>query len=343
MIAKLSGVVESEVSVRTTTEVKRERNGGLDWVKGALVVLMVVYHSLNYSPLSRFAFAYIGFLPVSFIFIAGFFLTNSYLSRYDWKDWRLHRRLVIRGAKLIGIFSALNLGLYFIAFGPAFLQRFSENFEAIYLHAGGRVASFPILSSIGYLLLMAPLVLGIGALSRWLLPVLALALVVFCSLMEWKASVGYHLGMISAGIIGTAFGLLPLRRITGFARKSLAVITLYGVYRTCSYLIGDPYALQLTGVVTTLLLLYSLALKLPVEAHVFREVVLLGRYSLLGYIMQLGIIQATLRVVGPFRTPVAVVTLTLISLAATWAVIFLVDRVRARARFADSIYRFAFA
>ena len=322
---------------------KRERDEGFDWVKGVLVVLMVVYHSLNYSPYSHLAFAYIGFLPVSFIFIAGFFLTNSYRARYDLKDWRLPRRLVIRGVKLLLLFSALNLGLYFVSFGPRCFQQFSANFQTIYLGAAGRVASFPILTSIGYLLCLAPLLLWIGSLNRWVLPLLALALVMFCSLLEWKASVGYHLGMISAGIVGSAFGLLPLPQLTSFARKLFLVIALFGVYRTCSYFIGDPYALQLTGVVTGLLLLYSLALRLPVETHIYKDVVLFGRYSLFGYIMQLGIIQATVRMFGPFRTPLAVVTLTLVALAATWAATVTVHRLRAKARLVDVTYKAAFA
>src|SRR5207249_3754880 len=141
-----------------------------------------------------------------------------------------------------------------------------------------------------------------------------------------QASVGYHLGMISAGIIGAAFGLLPLRRVTGFAKRLFIVVICYCAYRICSYFIGDPYALQLTGVVTTLLLLYGLALKLPVETHIYKEVVLLGRYSLLGYIMQLGIIQVTVRIFGPSRVPLAVVILTLVALVATWAVTLIVHR-----------------
>ena len=159
MIAHMHSTLGSEhhASVAETlasvpTKPNRARDEALDWVRGVLVVLMVIYHSLNYSPFSRLAFEYIAFLPVSFIFIAGFFLTNSYLVRYDLKDWRLHRRLVIRGAKLLLLFSALNLGLYFIAFGPSFLQQFSAKFQTIYLGAAGRVASFPILTSIGYLM-----------------------------------------------------------------------------------------------------------------------------------------------------------------------------------------------
>ncbi len=340
-VERIDSVVAKPTNART--EQQTTRDDALDWVKGVLVVLMVVYHSLNYSPYSRLAFAYIGFLPVSFIFIAGFLLTNSYLARYGVKNWPLRRRLVIRGAKLIAIFSALNLGLYFIAFGRGFLHRFLDNAQTVYLGAAGHVASYPILTSIGYLLLLAPLLLAIGSLNRWVLPVLALALVMLCSFMEWQASVGYHLGMISAGIVGAAFGLLPLRRITGVAKKSFVVIALYTLYRAASYFSGEPYALQLTGVVTTLLLLYSVALKLPVGTQIFRQVVLLGRYSLLGYIMQLGFIQVTVRIAGPFTTPLAVVALALVTLAATWAITCLVDWLRAKARLIDVTYKAAFA
>lgn len=345
MIAQMHSTLGTvpETPASTSPKPSSARDEALDWVKGVLVVLMVIYHSLNYSPYSQVAFAYIAFLPVSFIFMAGFLLTSSYLTRYDIKDWRLHKRLVIRGVKLIVLFSALNLGLYVVAMGPRFLQQFSENFRAIYLATGGKLASFPILTSIGYLLVLAPLLLVIGSLNRWVLPTLALALAVFCSFMEWKASVGYHLGMISVGIIGAAFGLLPLPRVIGFARKLPVLIICYGVYRTCSYCIGDPYALQLTGAVVTLLLLYGLGLKLSAETRIYMEIVLLGRYSLFGYIMQLGIIQFSVRVFGPFRTPLAVVILTLVALAATWAVTVIVHRLRAKAHWVDKTYRATFA
>ncbi|MBC7925220.1 MAG: DUF1624 domain-containing protein [Bryobacteraceae bacterium] len=325
------------------TEPKSARDEALDWVKGALVVLMVFYHSMNYSPYTAVAFVYMAFLPPSFIFVAGFLLTNSYLARYDLKDWRLHQRLVVRGAKLILLFTALNQALYFIAFGPASVGRFAENTQAIYLAADGRVASFSILASIGYLLLLAPLVLVMGRLNRWVLPALALALLTLCSFMEWKGSVSYHLGMISAGIMGTAFGLLPLERVAGFARKWLIVAPLYCLYRVCSYFIGNPYAIQLTGVVTGLLVLYCLALKLPPKTHIDKQVVLLGRYSLFGYIMQLGILQVIVRIVGPFETPLAVLVLTMVTLAATWAVTLLLHWLRAKARVVDLTYKAAFA
>jgi peptidoglycan/LPS O-acetylase OafA/YrhL len=325
------------------TEPKRARDEALDWVKGALVVLMVIYHSLNYSPYTSVAFVYIAFLPPSFIFLAGFLLTNSYFARYDLRDWRLHRRLIVRGAKLVLLFTALNVGLYFLALGPEALGRFAENVEAIYLAADGRVASFQVLTSIGYLLFLAPLLLVVGSLNRWLLPALALALLLFCAVMEGRGAVGYHLRMISTGIIGTAFGLLPLERVTSFARKWFIVVPLYCVYRTGSYFIGEPYAMQLTGVVTGLLVLYCLALHLSAKDYTYRQVVLLGRYSLFGYIVQLALLQVIVRALGPFETPLAVAILAMVTLAATWAVTLLIHRLRPKARFVDLTYKAAFA
>jgi peptidoglycan/LPS O-acetylase OafA/YrhL len=101
--------------------------------------------------------------------------------------------------------------------------------------------------------------------------------------------------------------------------------------------------MQLTGVVTALLVLYGLALTLPLKTQIYRQIVLLGRYSLLGYILQLGIIQVTVRVFGPFETPLAVVILAVVTLAATWAVTLLIHWLRPKARFVDLTYKAAFA
>ena len=259
------------------------------------------------------------------------------------RDWRLHQRLIVRGAKLLLLFTALNVGLYFLALGPEAVGRFAGNVEAIYLAADGRVASFQVLASIGYLLFLAPLLLVIGSLNRWVLPALALALLMFCAVMEGRGAVGYHLRMISTGIIGTAFGLLPLARVTGFARQWFIVVPLYCVYRTGSYFIGEPYAMQLTGVVTGLLVLYCLALHLSGKDYIYRQIVLLGRYSLFGYIVQLALLQVIVRAFGPFETPLAVAILATVTLAATWAVTLLIHRLRPKARFVDLTYKAAFA
>jgi acyl-CoA synthetase (AMP-forming)/AMP-acid ligase II len=82
---------------------------------------------------------------------------------------------------------------------------------------------------------------------------------------------------------------------------------------------------------------------LPVETRIYKEVVLLGRYSLFGYIMQIGIIQVTGQNLRALHNPLAVAILALAALAATWAVTVIVHRLRAKARLVDVAYKGAFA
>src|SRR5208282_4816162 len=84
---------------------KLDRNPALDFTKGALVLIMVLYHWMNYfQNLDWTYYKYLHFLTPSFIFIAGFMISNVYLSRYAAADRRLAKRLFTRGFKLIAIF-----------------------------------------------------------------------------------------------------------------------------------------------------------------------------------------------------------------------------------------------
>ena len=60
---------------------RRGRISALDFTKGALVLVMVLYHWLNYfvGPQGDF-YRYLSFLPPSFICITGFLISHVYLS-----------------------------------------------------------------------------------------------------------------------------------------------------------------------------------------------------------------------------------------------------------------------
>src|SRR6187399_3095901 len=90
------------------------RIDALDWVKGALVVFMVVYHAMGYSRFRPLSFEYLGFLPASFIFITGFVVGQIYAARYNLQSWKPYLRLMTRGLKLLVLFTLLNLA-WFIA------------------------------------------------------------------------------------------------------------------------------------------------------------------------------------------------------------------------------------
>src|SRR5215475_549582 len=86
--------------------VRSSRNAALDYTKGALVLIMVLYHWLNYFYVTQAdIFRYLRFLKTLFIFIAGFLISNIYLSKYGVFDPQLPPRLIERGLKIIAVFA----------------------------------------------------------------------------------------------------------------------------------------------------------------------------------------------------------------------------------------------
>ena len=155
------------LSVQTiASSPKAQRIPALDFTKGALVLLMVLYHWVNYfiGPQWEY-YEYLRFLTPSFIFITGFLISNVYLLKYAAADSRLSKRLITRGFKLTGIFLVLNLSRYFLVpllrtdviagnpFTPrnVFVIAVSGNLPAV----GSKLISFSILLPISYVLVLS--------------------------------------------------------------------------------------------------------------------------------------------------------------------------------------------
>ena len=138
---------------------KKERVAALDWLKGALVVFMVIYHSLNYSgDYTAAAFRLMAFLPPSFILITGLLLTNSYLSRY--KSDRSPTASAVANSR-----RQARLAICRVECGPGAASKrwkrtglyslsgsLQRRWREIFFAPSGRVASSSILVCIGYVL-----------------------------------------------------------------------------------------------------------------------------------------------------------------------------------------------
>src|SRR5277367_704460 len=146
------------------------RIAALDSTKGALVLIMVLYHWVNYfiGPQWEY-YRYLRFLTPSFIFITGFMISNVYLSKYDATDPRLAKRLFVRGLKLLAIFVVLNAARAFVVpllsiGGLAGNPLNLNNLVAVYITGNvmattGKVVAFHILVPISYLLLLSAILL----------------------------------------------------------------------------------------------------------------------------------------------------------------------------------------
>ena len=157
-------VYSRSVVSRGSVSVPVERNGALDYVKGALVMLMVLYHWLNYFIGAEWSgYRYLRFLTPSFIFITGFLVSHVYLARYPADSRMLRRRLVQRGTKLLLLFGVLNLADTAVSVHGYEISLLVKSWPVSRIVAvfvtGEAGASFSILVPIAYLLMLAPAVI----------------------------------------------------------------------------------------------------------------------------------------------------------------------------------------
>lgn len=318
----------------------------LDWTKGALVLVMVVYHSINYSIFRPVAFQYLPFLPPSFVMIAGFVVGAIYAARYDLRTWSPYARLLVRGLKLLLLFTVLNIGFCVL------LERdliaggydFAERSGMIFVSGNGREGIFEVLLPIAYVLLLMPALLWLRGRSGYVIPGCALALFVLNIVMERRGLSSVNLMLLSAGVLGMAFGLVPLAAVDRFARNWAGVLWCYLLYHLCSWRLGEIYPVQMFGAAATVLLLYACALRLDMSAWAGRQLVRLGRYSLLGYLAQIALIRLMVPLLGgkPEHWG-GVIVVGMATTLVLCGIVGLVNRLRRWHRPVDAIYKFVFA
>lgn len=272
----------------------------LDWTKGALVLCMIVYHSINYSAFRSMAFQLLPFLPPSFVLIAGFVVGSVYSARYDLGSWKPYARLLVRGAKLLFLFAALNVG-YCILQEHSFndgLVEFADRSGTVFVSGNGRLAIFEVLLPISYFLLLVPMLLWLRSRATGAIPFCGIVVFVLCVVLERMGLSSRNLMLLSAGTLGMTLGMIPIGTIDRFARKWIQVLVLYVLFQLWWWCLGDSYAAVMFGATTSVLMLYTVALHLDMSPWYSRQMILLGRYSLLGYLAQIALLQILVKLDG---------------------------------------------
>lgn len=337
---------------------KTKRIPALDFTKGSLVLTMVLYHWLNYFYPSRGSvdvFRYLRFLTPSFIFITGFLVSNIYFTRYGVENRKLPGRLVGRGIKLLVVFAALNVMRVLLLPEAARVQLIAEhrslhslvNLYIIGTNLGGgqgKAIAFYVLVPIGYLLILAAL-LAIAArrwryFSHFIFGLCLLGLSVL-ALVGWSSA---NLQLLTIGLLGVILGYAPIERIARFVNHPWMVMAAYACYLWAITLWNVIYVLQIVGVCLSLMIIYMVGDAGSRRGIVRNEVILLGQYSLVGYIAQIAILQVLYQL---FRhSQMSLHVIQLISLLT--ALVFTILSVRAthtarRIQVFDGLYRAIFA
>jgi len=327
----------------------------LDFTKGTLVLFMVLYHWLNYFVAPEGDYRYLRFLTPSFIFITGFLISNVYLARYDIADRRLALRLVQRGLKLLAVFVGLNLAIGLLLADSyngriLFAQLSLRNMVAIYVTGNvwvaenGKAAAFYILVPISYLLLLSALLLTVSRFYRYTFHLVCALFLLGILILALNGLKSPNLELLTIGLLGVVSGYTPIEQINDCVSRPFALVLAYLCYVGAITLWDVTYPLQLAGVYLSLMLIYLLGASGAEPGRMRRHVILLGKYSLFGYITTIAILQALHRSLRHAESGALALGLTFVAaFVLTMVSVEVIDRARARTVTVDRLYRAVFA
>jgi hypothetical protein len=342
----VSIVVEAAAAQAKVQNRSAARIDGLDWTKGALVLCMVIYHAINYSQFRGVAFRFMAFVPPSFILITGFLVGQVYASNYELTSRKPYLRLAVRGLKLFLIFTALNV-FYFIGSERSVIEglwAFGERSHAIYLAGSGRSGIFEVLLPIAYFLFLAPFLVWLRSWTKAAVAVVAAISFVICIVLERQNASILKVDLLSAGLIGMALGLIKMDTMNRLAANWLVAIMLCAVYGFCSLSHGTTYAIQMLAATVVVFVCYSCAVHGLSSGWAGAQIVLLGKYSLLSYLAQIGVLQVVIKLAGgrPGNAG-GVAGVAAVTMFLTFVIVRLIAHWRGRSPGINSVYRAVFA
>ena len=333
-----------------------QRISALDFTKGALVLIMVLYHWINYfiGPDWEY-YRYLRFLTPSFIFITGFMVSHVYLAKYDPADRRLSQRLFTRGLKLLAIFLVLNVARVFIV--PVLATGViagnlldPKNMFIVFVSgnlpiAGGKLTSFTILVPISYALMFSGALMLPYRFYRYTFHVVCMLLLSSILILGLLGEESLNLELFTVGMLGVLIGFLPIAAINDFVRHPYLLAFAYLCYTVAITIWNVPFPLLIVGVSLNVAVIYLMGASGSESGRIKSEVILLGKYSLFGYISQIAVLQ--ILSAGLHRVNLgggAVLGISFVAaFALTIASVEIVDRARARLIGVDRLYKAVFA
>jgi hypothetical protein len=357
--AKLGAVEDLEPAQKAgqslpAVATKSRRIPALDFTKGALVMIMVLYHWLNYF-LGPSDNRYLRFLTPSFIFITGFLISNVSFSRYGTSDPKLPRRLLQRGLKILGVFALLNL-LRVVLFADSYRAQMLaahssiRNLLEIYVTGSGvgggqgRAIAFFILVPIAYLLMLSALLSIAARAYRNVFPVACAVFFLSIAILHLRGYQSPNLELLTIGLLGAAVGYIPIQNINAQVRRPYGIAVAYLGYLAANNVWNVIYPLQVVGVCLSVTIIYVLGNPYGEPGQLRGLFVLLGKYSLFGYIAQIAMLQVLRRGMQHIESEAVVLPLSFIlAVVLTIASVEILHWTRAQSLTVDRAYKAVFA
>jgi hypothetical protein len=153
-----------------------------------------------------------------------------------------------------------------------------------------------------------------------------------------------NLELLAIGLLGVTTGYLSLATIENLLTHRALLLLAYLSYVAIITVWNVMYPIQIVGVFLNLMLIYLLGLSAAGKGRLGGTVILLGKYSLFGYIAQIAILQMLYRGFRPMRLGVAVLPVSFCAaFALTVISVDLLNRARRKFVFLERLYRAVFA
>lgn len=347
-------MVRTKEAMTSTMPVRAARLPALDFTKGALVLIMVLYHWVNYFigfdwPYYR----YLRFLTPSFIFVTGFLISTVYLSRGS-QGLSLSKRLLVRALKLLTIFVVLNAARFLLlaasssaiaVMGQLTFKNLAVVFVTgdIFFGATAKIAAFTILIPISYLLILSAALIPFYQIWKYSFHALCASCLASILVLYLKGYGCLNLELVTIGLVGVLIGFIPIERINQRISHPVVLGFAYTLYLVAITIWNTRFPLLIVGVCLSLVAIYLLGRGDDKPGVVRRHIILLGKYSLFGYVSQIAILQALSAILRHIELwPLFHVVSFVMCFALTIAAAEAVDRSRAKSAIVDLAYRAIF-
>lgn len=326
------------------------RNDTLDFTKGALVLFMILYHWINYFiGVGGTAFTYLRFIPPSFVFLAGFMIANVYPAKYGLNSLSIYKRLMVRGLKLLFLFTLLNVAANLVitrSYRHAMpgVDSFLRDAAQVYI-IGNVKAVFSILIPISYLLLISAIIFVAARKTKVSLQWLFLCFGTMVILLDLVGTWGSHLMLLGVGLLGVSCGFISIDVIEKWVDHPHSVLALNIGYLGILTLWGEGSLLQVLGVYVSVAAFYLLGMKKIGRDQIGEVVSLLGKYSLFAYLAQIALLQLLFRSLPYLNLDRAslLVTSLVAAYVLTIGIVKMAHEARKRSSRIDWLYQAAFS
>src|SRR5207302_4152039 len=153
-----------------------------------------------------------------------------------------------------------------------------------------------------------------------------------------------NLDLLTIGLLGVIIGHVPIEKINNVVRHPYTLVSAYLCYTGAITIWDVVYPLQVVGVCLSLLLIYLVGAKNGEPGRMRRHIILLGKYSLFGYIAQIAVLQLIFRGLRHINLEAGALGISFFgAFALTVLAVEAIDRVRAKSTTVDGLYKAVFA